>query len=150
MSIEHIESIDFSMMTNRMMKRDGWTAREVEQGIRLYRNYLILKSKYPEENLPPSEDIDEVWHNHILDTKKYQEDCKKIFGRYLEHYPYFGMDERSNMDDLARAFERTQELHVLEFGYQIPRIRYPFLLRWLSGFNTASKKAAGVQTTFAP
>jgi len=134
-SLKYIESIDFSMMWEKMIKRDGWTADSIGQGIRLYRNYLILRLKYPNETLPPSEDVDEVWHHHILDTSKYRIDCKAIFGEYLDHYPYFGMDENSNLDDLASAYERTQDLHFQEFGYRIPRIRYPLPLRWLSYFN---------------
>lgn len=134
-SINYIESIDFSMMCGKMVKHYGWKPSEIEQGIRLYRNYLILHLKYPEEKLPPSECIDEIWHNHILDTQKYRNDCEKIFGKYLDHYPYFGIDGHSNLDDTAKAFERVQELHTLEFGYSIPRIRYPFYLRWLTRFR---------------
>jgi hypothetical protein len=134
-SVNYIESIDFTMMRDKMVAHNGWKLSEVEQGIRLYRNYLILHLKYPDEKLAPSECIDEVWHNHILDTHKYRDDCENIFGKYLDHYPYFGIDVHSNLDDNAKAFERMQELHAREFGYQVPRIRYPFFLRWLARFT---------------
>jgi len=131
-AVNYIESIDFALMRDKMVKHYGWRLSEVEQGIRLYRNYLILHLRYPGEKLPPSVDIDEVWHNHILDTERYRNDCEKIFGKYLDHYPYFGIDGHSNLHDTTKAFERTQELHNREFGYRVPRIRYPFFLRWLS------------------
>jgi hypothetical protein len=129
---QYIESIELSMIENNMATRQGWSANEAKQAGQLYRNYLILRCKYPEENLPPSKEVDEVWHNHILDTKKYREDCEAIFGRFFDHYPYFGMDETSTQEDLERAFQRMQQLHTEEFGYPVRRVRYPWYLRWLS------------------
>jgi hypothetical protein len=60
--------------------------------------------------------MDEFWHMHILDTKAYRKDCEAIFGHYLDHYPYLGIDENTNLDDLGNAFQKTQELFALEFG----------------------------------
>lgn len=133
-AIQHIELIDFSMIKSNMVDRSGWSPAEVDEAIRLYRNYLILRVKYPDENLPPSDDVDEVWHNHILDTKKYRFDCNVIFGSYFDHYPYFGRDERTTQKDLDEAFARAQELHRAEFGYAIARVRLPRFLRWLKRF----------------
>jgi hypothetical protein len=129
-AVNYIETMDLSPIKNKMINGLGWRKREVEQASMLYRNYLLLRLKYPNEQLPPSEDVDEFWHNHILDTKKYREDCQAI-GCFFEHYPYFGMDAHSTREDLNRAFEKMQELHVLEFGYRVPRIRYPTLVGWM-------------------
>lgn len=73
--------------------------------------------------MPPSEEVDEFWHNHILDTQKYHQDCDMIFGKYLHHYPYFGIDDKSNELDLQKAFDHMQELHKKEFGDCIYRVR---------------------------
>ena len=35
--------------------------------------------------------MDGFWHMHILDTKAYREDCQKIFGRFIDHFSYFGI-----------------------------------------------------------
>lgn len=35
----------------------------------------------------PSRVVDDLWHEFILDTKKYTEFCKKAFGRYFHHIP---------------------------------------------------------------
>jgi hypothetical protein len=83
--------------------------------------------------LPPSKDVDEFWHNHILDTKKYREDCQAIFGFYLDHYPYFGMDQESTKEDLNVAFEKMQRLHEQEFGFRVQRVCYPKPVAWLVG-----------------
>lgn len=121
----YIDSIDFSMVIDRMVKKNKWKREEVLKACELYRHFLFLQKKYGNEfaELPPSEDIDEFWHNHVLDTKKYMRDCDHIFGHYLHHYPYLGMDGKTNDADAARFFEKTQELHHQEFGDYIHHVR---------------------------
>ena len=121
----YINAIDFSMIVDKIVKTKKWQKKDVLAICAYYKNFLFLNKKYQEEfgNLPPSEEIDEFWHNHILDTKKYHEDCDKIFGCYLHHYPYFGMDDQSNEQDLAHAFEHMQALYKKEFGDYVYRVR---------------------------
>ena len=114
----YINSIDFSMIVDKIVKTKRWKKADVLKMCELYKHYLFLKKKYAQSDqiLPPSEEIDEFWHNHILDTKKYHQDCEKIFGFYLNHYPYLGMDGKTTDDDLQHFFENTQALHYKEFG----------------------------------
>jgi hypothetical protein len=120
----HIYSIDFTKIIDKMVKHHGWRHQDALKASEQYRNFLFLNKKYADGNsLPPSEDIDEFWHNHILDTKQYRKDCEDIFGRYYDHYPYFGIDETSNLYDLEQAFERFQHLYALEFGRPLTRVR---------------------------
>lgn len=109
-----------------MVSHQGWSRKDAEEVCRLYRNFLFLSAKYPDKRLPPSEDVDEFWHNHILDTQKYRLESEAIFGRYFDHYPYFGIDEKTNMNDLSCAFSETQRLHQEEFGEPIYEIRCRF------------------------
>lgn len=118
--INYIISLDLKSIVSKLVIRCGWTPNDAKKTSEMYRRYLILKLKYGSEHkLPPSEEIDEFWHHHILDTKRYYEDCKKIFGHYLHHYPYFGMDNETNLDDLNEAFAVTQRLYREEFGENI-------------------------------
>lgn len=121
----YIDSIDFSQIIDKMVMKDKWKKRDAEKACELYKHFLYLKKKYQssDDHLPPSEEIDEFWHNHILDTKKYMIDCDRIFGRYLHHYPYLGIDDKTDMNDLQRFFEKTQELHYREFGDYIYNVR---------------------------
>src|ERR1700722_5513920 len=52
-----------------------------------YKRWLFLRRKHEGKQLPPTGDIDILWHAHILDTSRYREDCELIFGYYLHHYP---------------------------------------------------------------
>lgn len=120
----YIDQIDFSMIINKMVTRDDWLEDEAQAVCKMYRNYLFLLKKYKDKfELPPSEEIDEFWHQHILDTRKYHVDCEAIFGKYLHHYPYLGVDERTDMKYLNNAFEKTLELYELEFGETIKNVR---------------------------
>lgn len=116
----YIENLNFSRIIDKMVSHQGWLRSEAEATCELYRHFLFLQKKYPEHApLPPSEDIDEFWHAHILDTEKYHQDCQIIFGKYAHHYPYFGIDEKTTAVDGARAFALTQQLHQKEFGEPI-------------------------------
>jgi hypothetical protein len=118
-SIHYIKSIDFTAILDKLRNQMGWQESHALETCDMYRKFLILQRKYGHMyNLPPSEDMDEFWHMHILDTKAYRKDCDVIFGHYLDHYPYLGIDATSNLKDLENAFSKTQELYALEFGGQ--------------------------------
>jgi len=124
---EYIYSIDFSNIINKMIKHQGWLRKDAEKVCQMYRNFLFLKKKYKGKyEIPPSDEIDIFWHNHILDTTKYQNDCMVIFGSYLNHYPYFGIDEKTNMSALTKAFAKTSELYKTEFDENLKRVRGVF------------------------
>ena len=120
----YINAIDFSMIIDKVVKSKNWKKKDVLKICEYYKNFLFLIKKYVDlGQLPPSDEIDEFWHNHILDTKKYREDCKVIFGQYLDHYPYFGIDDKSNEEDTQKAFNRMQTLYKKEFGDCVYRVR---------------------------
>lgn len=108
-----------------MVKRQGWLRRDALVVCEMYRHYLYLRRKYANQGrLPPSEDIDEFWHAHILDTKAYREDCRVIFGEYLDHYPYFGIDQNSTEEEVNASFEAMQRLYAAEFdGAELYQVR---------------------------
>ena len=134
----YIDSIDFSMIIDKVIKTKKWARKDVEKIAKLYRHFLFLNKKYRECNLPipPSEEIDEFWHNHILDTKKYMLDCDKIFGYYLHHYPYLGIDGKTNEEEADNLFEKTQELHLKEFGDYICTIRNARIKQFINFGNS--------------
>ncbi len=117
--------LDLTNICNKLVDVFCWKPRQAAVISKLYRNYLFLIRKYCNTSfqLPPSHDIDDFWHQHILDTIQYKKDCDAIFGQYLEHYPYLGIDDKTDMKDLKNYFERTQTLHQQEFGKPIYVVR---------------------------
>ncbi|WP_232833462.1 glycine-rich domain-containing protein [Paraburkholderia kururiensis] len=99
-----IDALDFARMKAKLLhRRDGqWTPETVARAEAGYRQFLKLAAQYPDTAIVPSEEVDQFWHAHILDTKRYANDCERIFGFVLHHNPYVGID---GADDEARLFE---------------------------------------------
>lgn len=132
----YIDSINFSQIIDKLVNYNGWLKEDAETTCLQYRRFLYLNRKYffqKQEALPPSEDIDEFWHAHILDTKIYMKDCQAIFGQYLHHYPYFGIDEKSDKKTLYLAFDQTKALYLQEFNEPLvaTRSQYPKFIYFL-------------------
>jgi hypothetical protein len=81
-----------------------------------YRKFLTLQLLHPGEDIVPCKIVDEMWHRHILDTAAYREDCDAIFGRFLDHFPYFGMRGEEDGQALEDAYAETLERYRAAFG----------------------------------
>ena len=79
-----IGTLDLAMIEQRLLKR-GWSAVRTERAITDYR--LFLQEVSGGATPQPANDVDEVWHDHILHTKRYARDCEAIFGTFLHHDP---------------------------------------------------------------
>jgi len=114
-----IQALDLDPIKFKLMDPEegqGWSREYVDKMELAYKRFLALLATYPEETLVPSKDVDRFWHGHILDTLKYGEDCDKVFGYFLHHFPYFGMRGAEDAANLARAGEKTERLYQREFG----------------------------------
>jgi hypothetical protein len=81
-----------------------------------YRKFLALHLAYPADEIVPCKIVDEIWHQHILDTAAYRRDCDAIFGRFLDHYPYFGMRGEDDAQALVDAYAETLDRYREGFG----------------------------------
>ncbi|HLD04400.1 MAG TPA: hypothetical protein VJG90_01650 [Candidatus Nanoarchaeia archaeon] len=52
-----------------------------------FKRFVALSLVYGKNLAMPSKEIDAVWHQFILFTKKYREFCDRFLGRYLDHNP---------------------------------------------------------------
>lgn len=95
---------------------EKWNIQQMKQAISHYRMFLLLVYLYPNSELVPNQEIDRVWHFHILDTMKYAQDCEMLFGRFIHHFPYFGERGKIDRDNLQKCFEKTQVLFQEHFG----------------------------------
>jgi len=123
----YIFNMDMSMIFFKMTNEESagelgllWEEEDAKYAIEQYRQYLYLLRKY-DSDISPTLAIDAVWHNHILDTRKYVEDCQIIFGYYLHHFPYFGSRSTEDRRQLEKAFSNTVNLFKQEFGVDITK-----------------------------
>jgi hypothetical protein len=92
----------------------GWTREFSERAIVEYSRFMALADVFGEA--VPSFAIDEIWHGHIIDTRRYAVDCEKVFGRFLHHYPYFGLGgKHGEHSELLAKFKRTMQRYVAIF-----------------------------------
>lgn len=110
-----LEPIKFKLMDSD--EGEGWNLEVVEELEKKYRNFLLL-SVTSSDPVVPTKNVDKFWHYHILDTIKYAEDCQKLFGFFLHHFPYFGMRSEEDKANLGIAFEQTKELYQSTFQEQ--------------------------------
>jgi len=94
-----------------IMTPEDWDLSERE-----YRRFLALKIMHPDTALVPSKQVDAIWHAHILDTRAYREDCQAMFGRFMDHYPYFGINGEDDYKMLQETFADTIVLYEEQFG----------------------------------
>lgn len=92
---------------------------EVQYIISQYKMLLCLHFLFPDVELAPTQEIDRVWHTHILlNTAKYIEDCQRLYGYILHHYsPNDDLD--MNHKCQQAAWERTKQLFLEIFGIEI-------------------------------
>jgi hypothetical protein len=115
-AVRRVSEIDFTMQCRKLVEEHGWSVETCAEVEVLYRNFLALNIRYQERKLCPNGPVDEFWHAHILDTRKYAADCQQLFGEMLHHYPYFGMRGPDDKADLDRAFADTVDLFIRHFG----------------------------------
>ncbi len=118
-SMEDIVALDLSMIKLKLQDTDegpGWTAERCDAVEVDYKRFLALKRAYPGVEIVPDQEVDLFWHQHILDTEKYAQDCETLFGAFLHHYPYFGMQGEEDYARLCAAFNETRSLYERHFN----------------------------------
>ena len=119
-SLEAIDNLDLTMVKKKLClpigrEGKGWTIAEVNDVEIQYKWYLKL-CVITDYDVVPTKEIDAMWHAHILDTRAYHEDCDRIFGHYLHHFPYFGLRGKRDAKHLQKAFETSCALFMEHFG----------------------------------
>jgi len=118
-----IQMLDLDPIKLKLMDPEegqGWSREYVDRMEVAYKRFLTLLVKFPDETIAPTKDVDKFWHGHILDTLKYAEDCQKVFGYFLHHFPYFGMRGEEDAANLRAAAERMHAIYKQEFGEALP------------------------------
>ena len=119
---DYINRIDLTTLKHQLTlppARGGhsWTAERANAAEAKYKKWLFLQRKYKDVLQSPGKEVDTVWHFHILDSRAYIRDTARIFGHYLQHYPYFGITE--GMTKAIAVFETTRRLFRAEYGEEL-------------------------------
>jgi|GEM_PF-1895653 len=82
-----IAQVDFAAIRRRLIISAAFEDWRADRAIALYRTFLEMCVDHPEREIAPPRDADIAWHYHILDTRTYPVDCRRIFGHVLHHDP---------------------------------------------------------------
>lgn len=76
--------------SKRLARENGWSARFAEQAIEEYRKFCFL-AVHAGHPVTPSEEVDQVWHLHMLYSRHYWDTlCRDTLEMSLHHGPTQG------------------------------------------------------------
>ncbi len=113
---DRIASLDLEPIKFKLVKEQALTEDQVLILEKWYRRFLFLTFKHKEQPIVVSQAIDNFWHQHILDTRKYADDCRAAFGEFLHHFPYFGLRGDEDQRALRLAYQTTLKFMRDEYG----------------------------------
>lgn len=113
--LQRVEEVDLKPIAFQLSQLHE-SRLQIEVAIARYLAFLFLIDQYPMLSLVPTQEVDQVWHCHILDTSKYAADCQMLFGRFVDHFPFFGVRGEGDRQSQLRAYVLTQTLMRYHFG----------------------------------
>ncbi len=118
--LQKLKYINLEAVANKLMSSKsghGWSYEKTQVAVNRYRMFLYLSYLYPYVQLVPTEEIDTVWHTHILiDTSNYTQDCQYLFGYFLHHRSSSTLIDAVEQQNQNTAFAMTQKLFEQIFG----------------------------------
>lgn len=108
-----VENLDLSKIHLNLQDESegpGWSSDKCQEVEVRYRAMLVGHTLYPDTTFAPDKDVDVFWHYHILDTRAYIADCNTLFGEYMHHDPYLGMEGEASEAALEQAWSATRDL----------------------------------------
>lgn len=109
--------------SQRLARENGWSpgfSRRVTEEYKRF-VYLAACAGHP---VTPSDQVDQVWHLHLVYTRSYWEDlCRDVLGMPLHHGPTRG--GRQESDKFTDWYQRTLASYRREFGADAPPDIWP-------------------------
>lgn len=94
---------------NQMVKQHSWKKRYSRNVATEYERFMILRNK--NNNLSPSDDIDEFWHQHILNTSLYTEYCQEKFSGIVHHDPEDAFNQTKRKTRLRNTIKEYKKIY---------------------------------------
>ena len=88
-------------LQERCIRTFGWSNEFAKKALKGYRQFIKLKLQQEDWDasvLSPSNTVDKVWHQHILDVTHYIEACEEYAGRLIGHNPEGSLDVKARED----------------------------------------------------
>jgi hypothetical protein len=109
--------------TQRLARENGWTLEFSIRAVHEYKKFIYLNciSSHP---LTPSDEVDQVWHLHLLYTESYWIDlCQNLLQKTIHHGPTKGGKQET--EKFNTYYEKTLLLYKSTFGMDPPADVWP-------------------------
>lgn len=119
-----IDALAMSMFEMKLTDPHGrfrWNQLRAKAAIKGYRAFLVKHGEDPDHLQRPTRDVDEVWHLHILSTKRYAIDCQQLFGHFLHHVPSYVQETCSSSDGGGASDGCGTDMHASTCDRQAER-----------------------------
>lgn len=109
--------------TDRLARENGWSLPFCLRAVLEYKRYIFLLC-VTQQPLTPSDEVDQVWHLHLLYTRSYWIDfCQHTLSQPIHHGPTRGgSQEHAKFDDW---YARTLTHYTAVFGQAPPPDLWP-------------------------
>ena len=109
--------------TDRLARENGWKLEYALRVVEEYKKFMFLLC-ITDHPLTPSDQVDQVWHLHLLYTQSYwTEFCKNTINKQVHHGPtQGGQGENKKFTDW---YEKTKSLYKSNFDYEAPNDIWP-------------------------
>lgn len=109
--------------TDRLARENGWSLAFALRATEEYKRFMFLLC-VTDHPLTPSDEVDQVWHLHLLYTRSYWIDfCQHTLERPIHHGPTRGgQQEQAKFD---AWYTRTQQRYAEVFGSPPPADIWP-------------------------
>jgi hypothetical protein len=109
--------------THRLARENGWTLEYSIRAVHEYKKFIFMLC-IADHSLTPSDQVDQVWHLHLLYTQSYWTDmCQNTLGKQIHHGPTKGgKAEGEKYNDL---YEKTLQLYTTLFDRNPPPDIWP-------------------------
>ena len=141
-AMDQVSKWDFSLTKQKLLEPDyaGWSVERAEKAEEDYKRYLALTKALGGFQPVPNGEIDRFWHEHILDTRRYFQDCHELFGGFLHHYPYFGMRGEQDKETWESTAELSNKLWQSTFDEPLYSTASSNQVNNVVQFSTAAQK----------
>ena len=121
------------LLKDRLKRLKYWSEERATAGVNAYEQFLKMKAAlkdYQATKLSPTPLIDEVWHLHVLDTRRYANDCIVFCGEVIHH----------DVDGDKDAFQREIRRNATKVAYEMQNGTEPEGEMWMFDFATCNNR----------
>lgn len=123
---QRLKLIEFTALKTRYERHNLNMAEDSQNVLEEYKKFLIIKAVARDFNATkcsPSFVVDEMWHLHVLDSKRYFDAMRILFDGDKDAFIHHDIDGGLDIDQRQKRYANTYNEYKMIFN-QTPNIKY--------------------------